>query len=225
MLVPPLAPQPTTELQTYSNNVNTSLPDLVNEAAAATNTYTTPVHRPTESPTITTPIVSSSYNSNSYAIELPATPPTLEEQQHQLYQQYQQQFQHQYQMHQQQQTQPAAAATNDVPLSHLLASNAYPSLGRMPNASIVHSFAPVYEAPPAAVPTARAADIYQEYVQNPYNLTLQQAPQQDPQLQQLPQAHPQQHPQPAVTSPANYFNANIDPSKIPPGSELLYGQQ
>lgn len=226
MLVPPLVSQPTTEM-TYSNgsnnNINTSLPDLVNEAAAATNTYTTPVHRPTESPTSTTAIVSS----NSCSIDLPATPLSLEEQQqHQLYQQYQQHYQQQYQVQQQQQAH-SASATSDVPLSHLLASNVYPSLGRMPNASIVHSFAPVYEAPVAEVPTANASDIYQEYVQNPYNLTLQQAPQQDQQQQQqLPQTHSQQHPpHSTLASPANYFSANIDPSKIPPGSELLYGQQ
>ncbi|XP_034102559.1 Golgi-specific brefeldin A-resistance guanine nucleotide exchange factor 1 isoform X1 [Drosophila albomicans] len=233
------------ELQNYTNgssSVNTSLPDLVNEAAAAA-TYTTPVHRPLESPQRSqpsTPVVSS--NSSSYAIELPATPPSYHEQQQQqiLYQQYQQQ-QQQYQQQlqaqqQQQQQQQHQQQTNDVPLSHLLANNAYPSLARMPNASIVHSFAPVYESAPPALQSANvAADIYQEYVQNPYNLTMQQAhsPQHDQQIQQqqLPQAlaqqQQQQHlqPQPAVASPANYFSANIDPSKIPPGSELLYGQQ
>lgn len=221
IIVPPV------EAQNYSNSNNTALPDLINEAAAAavvhtSNTYTTtPVHSVRQAAAETPPTVISN---NSFAIELPATPPPppqsvdLQQQQHQqqlLYQQYQQQQQQQYQ--QQYPTQPQPTATNDVPLSHLLASNAYPSLGKMPSASIVHSFAPVYEASAPVQPTA---DIYQEYVQNPYNPTMQQ---QDQQQQQQPQQHQQPPAQQQTT--ANYFSATVDPSKIPPGSELLYGQQ
>ncbi|XP_064536174.1 Golgi-specific brefeldin A-resistance guanine nucleotide exchange factor 1 isoform X1 [Drosophila montana] len=204
ILVPPQQPA---ELESLINN-NTLLPDLINEAAAAagahTNTYTTPVYS-AEVP-ISTPIVSS----NSYAIELPATPPNSVEHQQALHQQFQ------YQQYQTQQTH--THTPSNVPLSHLLASNAYPSLPKMPNASIVHSFAPVYEAP--EVHTGNASDIYEEYVQNPYNITLQQAPQ-----DQQPQQQSAESVFPAVATPANYFNANVDPSTIPPGSELLYGQQ
>lgn len=209
IIVPPV------EAQSYSNSNNTALPDLINEAAAAavvhtSNTYTTtPVHSVRQAAAETPPTIISN---NSFAIELPATPPpppqSVDLQQQQLlYQQYQQQ---QYQ--QQYPTQPQATATNDVPLSHLLVSNAYPSLGKMPSASIVHSFAPVYETSAPVQPTA---DIYQEYVQNPYNPTMQQQPQQH----QQPPAPAQQQ------TTANYFSATVDPSKIPPGSELLYGQQ
>lgn len=225
MIVPPV------EAQTYSNSNNTALPDLINEAAAAavvhtSNAYaTTPVHSVRQTPVETPPTVISN---NSFAIELPATPPPPPQsvdlqQQHQqqlLYQQYQQQQQHQ-QYQQQYPTQPQAAATNDVPLSHLLVSSVYPSLGKMPSASIVHSFAPVYEASAPVQPTA---DIYQEYVQNPYNPTMQQQDQQQQQQLQQPQQHQQQPPAQQQTT-ANYFSATVDPSKIPPGSELLYGQQ
>ncbi|XP_023171113.2 Golgi-specific brefeldin A-resistance guanine nucleotide exchange factor 1 isoform X2 [Drosophila hydei] len=218
-----MPPQQSTELpQQPSVNSKTLLPDLINEAAASAsavdhnNTYTTPGQSYIQPEAATsTPIV----NSNSYAIELPATPPNSVEHQQLLYQQFQ------YQQYQTQQ------APSDVPLSHLLACNAYPSLPRMPQASIVQSFAPIYEAP-AAVQAGSANDIYQEYVQNPYNITLQQAPQDQPQTQ--PQPQPQTQPQqsqsaellfPVVATPANYFNTNVDPSSIPPGSELLYGQQ
>ncbi|KAH8386199.1 hypothetical protein KR200_001021 [Drosophila serrata] len=214
---------------------STLLPDLVNEAtAAAVQTSSSPPSE-AEQPIVPivhqTNIVTTNNTYNSYAIELPVAPePTaeqLEQQQQQqlLYQQYYQQYQAQ---QQQQQQLPGAQASDpaiNVPISHLLAGNAYPSLPKMPQAAIVHSFAPVYEAPAAAAAGAGpAADIYQEYVQNPYNLTLQQ------QQQQQQQQPPQQssglaNTFPAVASPANYFNVNVDPSSIPPGSELLYGQQ
>lgn len=215
---------------------STLLPDLVNEATAAAvqASPSPPVQSPTETEQPIVPIVhqtnivTTNNTYNSYAIELPvAAEPTaeqLEQQQHQqlLYQQYYQQYQAQQQLQQQQQQLPAQDSDPaiNVPISHLLAGNAYPSLPKMPQASIVHSFAPVYEAPAAAGGAGPAADIYQEYVQNPYNLTLQQQ-----NSQQLQQQQQQQMQQQQLASPANYFNVNVDPSNIPPGSELLYGQQ
>ncbi|XP_032597071.1 Golgi-specific brefeldin A-resistance guanine nucleotide exchange factor 1 isoform X2 [Drosophila grimshawi] len=164
-------PQQAIELQTPTNN-NALLPDLINEAAAvavahSTTTLTTPVHSPrqVEAPIgAPAPITSS----NSYANEVPATSLNLEE--HQQMQMYQH---HHYQHYQQQaqqttQTHPPTPTESVVPLSHLLT--------KMPNTSIVHSYVPVYEAP-SAVQTVNAAEIYQEYVQNPYNITLQQVPQ------------------------------------------------
>jgi len=211
---------------------STLLPDLVNEATAAAvqATSSSPTHSSQEAiPSVPivpqTKIVTTNNTYNSYAIEVPmASEPTaeqLEQQQQQqlLYQQYYQQYQAQQQQLAAQTSDPAI----NVPISHLLAGNAYPSLPKMPQASIVHSFAPVYETQAATSGNEPAADIYQEYVQNPYNLTLQQNVQQQ-------QTQHQQGPGlatafPAVATPANYFNVNVDPSSIPPGSELLYGQQ
>lgn len=75
---------------------------------------------------------------------------------------------------------PTAAASHsttnttnaNVPISHLLAGNEYPSLHKTPPTAIVQSFTPVYVQTQQQQPAGN--DIYQEYVQNPYNLTLQQ---------------------------------------------------
>ncbi|XP_065369884.1 Golgi-specific brefeldin A-resistance guanine nucleotide exchange factor 1 [Calliphora vicina] len=146
----------------------------------------------------------------------------------------------------------AASNTNaNVPISHLLAGNEYPSLHKQPPTAIVQSFAPVYVQ--TAQQPQSGNDIYQEYVQNPYNLTLQQqtnatmiAPlvsveqhqenlrqlqmqyqqqqaQAQQQQQQQPTAHPHNHTE-AFNSPANYFSSTVDPNTIPPGSEMLFGQ-
>ncbi|XP_016928857.3 Golgi-specific brefeldin A-resistance guanine nucleotide exchange factor 1 isoform X1 [Drosophila suzukii] len=226
LIVPPQQPA------AMDSQPSTLLPDLVNEATAAAvqATSSSPTHSSQEAiPSVPivpqTNIVTTNNTYNSYTIEVPmASEPTaeqLEQQQQQqlLYQQYYQQYQAQQQQLAAQTSDPAI----NVPISHLLAGNAYPSLPKMPQASIVHSFAPVYETQAATSGNEPAADIYQEYVQNPYNLTLQQNVQQQ-------QTQHQQGPGlatafPAVATPANYFNVNVDPSSIPPGSELLYGQQ
>lgn len=152
----------------------------------------------------------------------------------------------------------SATATADnnnvnVPISHLMAGNEYPSFHRRPPTAILQSFTPIYN-PPAQQPQT-GNDIYQEYVQNPYNLTLQ--PNQSTvtpslvsveqhqrnlhQLQQQYQQHTQQQlqqqqqQQPTVpseapnhretfNSPANYFTSTVDVNSIPPGSEMLFGQ-
>ncbi|XP_037713437.1 Golgi-specific brefeldin A-resistance guanine nucleotide exchange factor 1 isoform X1 [Drosophila subpulchrella] len=226
LIIPPQQPAAT------DSQPSTLLPDLVNEATAAAvqATSSSPTHSSQEAiPSVPivpqTNFVTTNNTYNSYAIEVPmASEPTaeqLEQQQQQqlLYQQYYQQYQAQQQQLAAQTSDPAI----NVPISHLLAGNAYPSLPKMPQASIVHSFAPVYEAQAGTSGNEPAADIYQEYVQNPYNLTLQQnAQQQQTQHQQGPGLATAF---PAVATPANYFNVNVDPSSIPPGSELLYGQQ
>lgn len=65
------------------------------------------------------------------------------------------------------------------------------------------------------------SDIYNDYVNDPYNLTLQQQPQQ--QTQDIPQ---QAQPQPQnVFQSANYFGSyQFGPGRIPPGSEMLFGE-
>lgn len=72
---------------------------------------------------------------------------------------------------------PTSSSSNttnaNVPISHLLAGNEYPSLHKPPTTAIVQSFTPVYVQTQQQMPAA-GNDIYQEYMQNPYNLTLQQ---------------------------------------------------
>ncbi|EAT38431.1 AAEL009678-PA [Aedes aegypti] len=100
-----------------------------------------------------------------------------------------------------------------VPISHLLAGNQYPSLHNVP-VGIAQSFAPMFVQPPVA-PTD-GSDIYNDYVNDPYNLTLQ------PQGQEI-QQQPQQ-PQNVFQS-ANYFGSyQFGPGRIPPGSEMLFGE-
>ena len=61
----------------------------------------------------------------------------------------------------------------NVPIAHLMAGKEYPSLQKQPTTAIVQSFTPVYRQTAVQQPQT-GNDIYQEYVQNPYNLTLQQ---------------------------------------------------
>ena len=141
----------------------------------------------------------------------------------------------------------------NVPIAHLLAGKEYPSLQKQPTTAIVQSFTPVYRQTAVQQPQT-GNDIYQEYVQNPYNLTLQQTAlptghlvtiqqhqenlrqfemqyqqqqmQQSTQLQQTQQAQQQNlnYTASAFNSPANFFNSTVDPNSIPPGSEILFGQ-
>ncbi|XP_054736737.1 Golgi-specific brefeldin A-resistance guanine nucleotide exchange factor 1 [Anastrepha obliqua] len=221
------------------------------------------------------------YNSNSFSIELPETPPTvaganaeLTQGQHHEHQQYadytiaqeaaaqkqysqlllqqQQQHQQQQQQHtlynqhlleghnsattqtvdvqektQQQQQQQAVdpKAANNVPITtphHLYASGQYLAMQtakqqqQQPNPAVIQNFS---SSPSMQYPTLQQqsgeTDIYQEYITNPYNLAT-------------PAGHTEMAHPPTVTnvfaSPASYFNASVDPSSIPPGSEMLYGQ-
>lgn len=61
-----------------------------------------------------------------------------------------------------------------IPLSHLITTNQYPSLNRIPPANIVRSFAPVYvqSNQQQAIPSNQNEDLYSSYMNDPYNLTL-----------------------------------------------------
>lgn len=132
-----------------------------------------------------------------------------------------------------------------VPISHLIAGNQYPSLNKMPPPNIVQSFAPMFVH---SEPTQSGFEIYSEYVQNPYNLTLYQPANSLPETRNeqstqevgseaaininetavKSQSAQQPHPQQAVGvsqmfQSANYFGG-VDQSVIPPGSEVLFGR-
>ncbi|XP_062554082.1 Golgi-specific brefeldin A-resistance guanine nucleotide exchange factor 1 [Armigeres subalbatus] len=112
-------------------------------------------------------------------------------------------------------TNPIATEQPPVPISHLLAGNQYPSLHSVP-VGIAQSFAPMF-VQPSVVPTD-GSDIYNDYVNDPYNLTLQ-PPTQD--IQQQPQQQHQQPPQQLqnVFQSANYFGSyQFGPGRIPPDS-------
>lgn len=118
-----------------------------------------------------------------------------------------------------------------VPLSHLVATNQYPSLNRIPPANIVQSFAPVYNQHPANQHAAgnENEDLYSSYVNNPYNLTLHV--EQSFSAAPLSTANQLAGEQSSVTAnpsnlnvfqSVNYFGVASDAS-IPPGSEMLFG--
>lgn len=159
---------------------------------------------------------SSPLNKNRYSniIELPVTPsppPCPTEQQQQIL--------------------PAAEPTATeppappaVPLSHLLAGNQYPSLHNVP-VGIAQSFAPMFVQPTSA-PTD-GADIYNDYVNDPYNLTLQIDQTANPAaaLGQQPQIQESQQQAQNVFQSANYFGSyQFGSGRIPPGSEMLFGE-
>lgn len=120
-----------------------------------------------------------------------------------------------------------------IPISHLLATNNYPSLSNVPP-NIAKSFAPIYVQPPNQQANT---DIYNDYVQNPYNLTLlssetvDQTPAPSATASEATTATTdsdalvsQSHLTHAVSNvfqSSNYFNS--DAGVIPPGSEMLFG--
>lgn len=136
-------------------------------------------------------------------------------------------------------------AMPSVPLSHLITSNQYPSLNKLPPANIAQSFAPVY-APTKPQPS-NECEIYSDYLSNPYNLTLHVA-------QQFTHSDATHTPCGVIVSQStdsnaanattitsaesasatsitttsslfqsmNYFGT-ADSTTIPPGSEMLFG--
>ncbi|XP_053692933.1 Golgi-specific brefeldin A-resistance guanine nucleotide exchange factor 1 [Sabethes cyaneus] len=121
------------------------------------------------------------------------------------------------------QTQPHPSS---VPLSHLLAGNQYPSLSNVP-IGIAQSFAPMF-VQPAAGP-AEGADIYSDYIKDPYNLTLQLEPNANGAAgappSQTQSFSPGETQQPNVLQSANYFSTiQFGTGRIPPGSEILFGE-
>lgn len=138
-----------------------------------------------------------------------------------------------------------------IPISHLMATNQYPSLNRMPPANIVHSFAPVYQSnmqsqhQPQQQQQSYGDELYSSYVNNPYNLTLDQNFANNQMADQTTTvttsaAAPATAATVAIDSvnliptqanasnlnvfqSINYFGASTDATQIPPGSEVLFG--
>ncbi|XP_055593245.1 Golgi-specific brefeldin A-resistance guanine nucleotide exchange factor 1 isoform X2 [Uranotaenia lowii] len=121
-----------------------------------------------------------------------------------------------------------------VPMSHLMTGHQYPSLQSVP-IGIAQSFAPVFVQP--SQNPVEGGDIYSDYINDPYNLTLQidQNNQQQQPSEQQPQHHPipggHQEPASAALPPqnvfqsANYFGSTqFSAGRIPPGSEMLFGE-
>lgn len=146
---------------------------------------------------------------------------------------------------------PPTAAQNQpiepkIPISHLIASNQYPSLRSAPPPNIVHSFAPVYVDSSKQGQLNATEELYSSYVNNPYNLTLHveqqfggsrvddEAVGPAPAMQASADS-PLGGPSLGVSEPAMaganmnifqsaaYFGAQSD-ATIPPGSEMLFGQ-
>ncbi|XP_035897623.1 Golgi-specific brefeldin A-resistance guanine nucleotide exchange factor 1 [Anopheles stephensi] len=147
---------------------------------------------------------------------------------------------------------PATAAmipdleAGNVPLSHRLAGSQYPSLQHVP-IGIAQSFAPIF-VQPNPLP-AEASDIYSDYINDPYNLTLQIDNGSVPSVASASIEEGQSSPTPvaatlmtttttaATTTPtpapsaqlanvfqsAQYFSFPAS-GRIPPGSEMLFGE-
>lgn len=108
-----------------------------------------------------------------------------------------------------------------IPISHLTSGNAYPSLNRVPT-NIAQSFAPVYVQPQNQT---LSGDIYNDYVNNPYNLTLQQTDDgigQSAETELTTNGSVNSSPQKLIANPnifqsSNYFGSDTT------GSEALFG--
>lgn len=129
-----------------------------------------------------------------------------------------------------------------VPLSHLIATNQYPSLNRIPPANIVQSFAPVYnqhqhqhQQQISYGSANENEDLYSSYVNNPYNLTLHvEQSFSNATSTVTPTTTSNQSVTTAIESSndrttnanvfqsVNYFGSPSD-GPIPPGSEVLFG--
>lgn len=99
-----------------------------------------------------------------------------------------------------------------IPISHLMSNNPYHNLdhNNIP-LDIARSFAPIFVQP---VKTGEGSDIYSDYVNDPYNLTLN-----------IDVGNDSNNITKTIspnTNIANYFSANS--GNIPPGSEMLFGE-
>lgn len=142
-----------------------------------------------------------------------------------------------------------------VPISHLITTNQYPSLSKIPPPNIAQSFPPLYVQPQNYQQSRQneqpTEEIYNDYVNDPYNLTLEveqslyrtepavNASHPENQSTQneflssavsskVPQTDSPQRPQPQsmqvqsnIFQSANYFGT--PDGNIPPGSEMLFG--
>lgn len=104
-----------------------------------------------------------------------------------------------------------------IPISHLMAGNQYPSLNRVPT-NIAQSFSPVFIQPQQQ--STEGGDIYSDYVNNPYNLTLT-----DQVISTADEKNltPEKLNISNMFQSTNYFGATEN-GQIPPGSEMLFGR-
>lgn len=129
-----------------------------------------------------------------------------------------------------------------IPLSHLITANQYPSLSKIPPAHIAQSFAPMYVSQQQQQQTyqqqqqSSEGEIYSDYVNNPYNLTLQmsQSYNNDDSSEKvvattITMTTTMQTTATTVSASnmnvfqsVNYFGSAND-TAIPPGSEMLFG--
>lgn len=126
-----------------------------------------------------------------------------------------------------------------IPLSHLITANQYPSLNKIPPAHIAQSYAPMYVSQQQHThqqqqqqQQSSEGEIYSDYVNNPYNLTLQV----DQSYANVASSDmvvtttsvavtttaTMSAPNMNVFQSVNYFG-NANDSAIPPGSEMLFG--
>jgi len=143
----------------------------------------------------------------------------------------------QQQLLQQQQQQHGQVVNDDensnnepkVPISHLLCKNQYPSLINSPSINIVKSFSPCFIQPNPV--QKDGSDIYNDYVNNPYNLTLQNnymipTSLDAPSLENIDKEKVENTERSGgvtnVFQSANYFGTSNNDFIPPPGSELLF---
>ncbi|GAB0087888.1 Golgi-specific brefeldin A-resistance guanine nucleotide exchange factor 1 [Sergentomyia squamirostris] len=111
--------------------------------------------------------------------------------------------------------------SSEIPLSHLMATNQYPTLTKVPP-NIAQSFASVFVQPQNM---QSESDIYTDYVKNPYNLTLEASSYVNPAENgdKVEETRILSSPRAAsnVFQSANYFGN--DTGVIPPGSEVFFG--
>lgn len=117
---------------------------------------------------------------------------------------------------------PSNPPSTSVPVAAIAMSlhqqNQFPSHTNVP-INIVRSYTPIFVQPQNQQPAE--TDIYNDYVNNPYNLTLKAndehavaSEHSSPSIQKLGAVN--------VFQSANYFGS--DTADIPPGSEMLFGK-
>lgn len=108
---------------------------------------------------------------------------------------------------------PSATAPGlQIPISHLMSHNPYHNMdhNNIP-LDIARSYAPIFVQP---VKTGEGSDIYSDYVNDPYNLTLN-----------IDVGNDSNNVTKTIspnTNISNYFSSNS--GNIPPGSEMLFGE-
>ncbi len=105
--------------------------------------------------------------------------------------------------------------------------NQFPSHTNVP-VNIVRSYTPIFVQPQNPQNQPSETDIYNDYVSNPYNLTLKANDEQQQPVTYVPVPNDQNSPivqklgAVNVFQSANYFGS--DTADIPPGSEMLFGK-